>query len=169
MEADHGIVHKDTGSDFGVSFPDFPGAVTAAGSLDEAVEMAAEALALHVEGMLAEGEAIPDPSSFDQVRGNPDYRDGMPVVVPLKTDALAQRLQVTLPALIVRRIDEYIAVWGQSRSSFLAEAAKHELETKIAARGTRMSSGNRIPRAAKHDVKRASKRAASRAAPRRTR
>ena len=56
-----GIVHKDKGSDFGVSFPDFPGAVTAASSLDEAIEMAAEALALHVEGMLAEGEAIPEP------------------------------------------------------------------------------------------------------------
>jgi predicted RNase H-like HicB family nuclease len=63
-----GIVHKDKGSDFGVSFPDFPGAVTAASSLDEAIEMAAEALALHVEGMLAEGEAIPAPSTFDEHR-----------------------------------------------------------------------------------------------------
>jgi predicted RNase H-like HicB family nuclease len=40
------VVHKDKDSDFGVSFPDFPGAVTAASSLDEAVEMAAEALAI---------------------------------------------------------------------------------------------------------------------------
>jgi len=58
-----GIVHKDAKSDYGISFPDFPGAVTAAPSLDQAVEMAAEALALHVEGMLAEGEAIPEPST----------------------------------------------------------------------------------------------------------
>src|SRR5262245_20000147 len=144
-----GIVHKDAHSDFGVSFPDFPGAVTAAGSLDEAEEAAADALALHVEGMLAEGAAIPDPTSFDRVRANPDYRDGMPVLVPLKSDALAQRLQVTLPAPIVRRIDEYIAAWGQSRSSFLAEAAKHELESKTTARGTRMSSRKRLRRAAK--------------------
>jgi len=120
-----GIVHKDKGSDFGVSFPDFPGAVTAAATYEEAVEMAAEALALHVEGLLAEGEAIPDPSSFDQIRA--EHRDGMPVVVPLKTDALVMRLNVTLPATIVRRIDEYVDEWGQSRSSFLTEAAKHEL------------------------------------------
>jgi predicted RNase H-like HicB family nuclease len=139
-----GLVHKDANSDFGVSFPDFPGAITAASSLDEAIEMAAEALALHVEGMLTEGEAIPNPSSLEQVRGNPDYRDGMPVLVPLKSDAWAQRLQVTLPAPIVRRIDDYIATWGQSRSSFLAEAAKHE----------RMSSRKRLRRAAKRTAPR---------------
>src|SRR6516165_2552971 len=119
-----GIVHKDAKSDYGISFPDFPGAVTAAPSLDQAVEMAAEALALHVEGMLAEGEAIPEPSTPEQVKANPDYRDGMPVVVPLKTDALAMRVQVTLPAPILRRIDEHAERWGQSRSSFLAEAAR---------------------------------------------
>jgi len=148
-----GIVHKDKGSDYGVSFPDFPGAVTAASSQDEAVEMAAEALALHVEGMLAEGEALPEPSSLKQVRDDPDYCDGLPVLVPLKSDALAQRLQVTLPARIVRRIDEYVDEWGQSRSSFLAEAAKHELETKTT-RGTRMSSRKRLRKAAKRPASR---------------
>ena len=97
-----GVVHKDAESDYGVSFPDFPGAVTAARTQDEAVEMAAEALALHVEGMLAEGEAIPAPSSLDQVRADPDYRDGLPVLVPLKSDALAVRLNVTLPGVSAR-------------------------------------------------------------------
>ena len=81
------IVHKDATSDFGVSFPDFPGAVTAAPSFKEAVEMAAEALRLHVEGMLAEGEAIPEPSTREQVLANPEYRGGKPVWVPLNTDA----------------------------------------------------------------------------------
>jgi predicted RNase H-like HicB family nuclease len=82
-----GIVHKDPTSDYGVSFPDFPGAVTAAPTFEEAVEMAAEALLLHVEGMLAEGETIPDPSSPEQVMANPEYRDGKKIWVPLKTDA----------------------------------------------------------------------------------
>src|SRR5262249_55250491 len=133
------IVHKDKRSDYGISFPDFPGAVTAASSQDEAVEMAAEALALHVEGLLAEGEAIPEPSSLEQVRDNPDCRDGMPVLVPLKTDALAMRVQVTLPAPILRRIDEYVDEWGQSRSSFLTEAAKHELARARSVSAARMS------------------------------
>jgi predicted RNase H-like HicB family nuclease len=52
-------VHKDAGSDFGVSFPDFPGCVSAGSTLEEARAMAAEALALHIEGLRADGETIP--------------------------------------------------------------------------------------------------------------
>jgi predicted RNase H-like HicB family nuclease len=123
-----GLVHKDADSDYGVSFPDFPGAVTAARTMDEAAEMAEEALALHVEGMLAEGEAIPTPSSFDQVRAKPESCDGLPVLVPLKTDALAMRVNVTLPAAVLRRIDEHVEKQGWTRSGFLAAAAQRELQ-----------------------------------------
>jgi hypothetical protein len=35
------LVHKDDETGFGVSFPDFPGAATAAPTLDQAVERAA--------------------------------------------------------------------------------------------------------------------------------
>jgi predicted RNase H-like HicB family nuclease len=118
-----GVVHKDADSDYGISFPDFPGAVTAARTIDEAVEMAEEALALHVEGMLAEGQALPSPSNFDQVRAEPEFSDGLPLLVPLKTDALAMRVNVTLPAAILRRIDEYVERQGLTRSGFLATAA----------------------------------------------
>ena len=38
------IIHKEPDSDFGVSFPDFPGCITAGRTLDEAKEMALEAL-----------------------------------------------------------------------------------------------------------------------------
>jgi predicted RNase H-like HicB family nuclease len=82
-----GIVHKDPQSDYGVSFPDFPGAVAAAPTFKEAVEMAAKALLLNVEGMIAEGEAIPEPSTREQVLANAKHRGGKPVWVPLKTDA----------------------------------------------------------------------------------
>ena len=61
------LIHKDAGSDFGVSFPDLPGCVTAGATLDEARDMAAEALALHLEGMVEDGEAIPEPSSLEAV------------------------------------------------------------------------------------------------------
>ena len=47
-------LHKDKGSDFGVSFPDFPGCITAGKTLDEAHRMAAEALELHIAGMVEE-------------------------------------------------------------------------------------------------------------------
>jgi predicted RNase H-like HicB family nuclease len=75
------LVHKDEDSRFGISFPDFPGAVTAAPTLDEALERAGEALARRVEVMAEDGEPIPPPSSFAEViKDNPD---ALPVLVPL--------------------------------------------------------------------------------------
>jgi predicted RNase H-like HicB family nuclease len=75
------LVYRDEDSHFGVSFPDFPGAVTAARTLDDALERAEEALAQHVEGMAEHGEPIPPLSGFTEViKDNPD---AMPVLVPL--------------------------------------------------------------------------------------
>ena len=71
------IIHRDPDSDFGVSFPDFPGCITAGRTIDEAKTMASEALSLCIEEMLAAGEAVPAPSSFDEVMSNPDFADGV--------------------------------------------------------------------------------------------
>ena len=53
------LVFKEPLSDYGVSFPDFPGCATAGNTLDEAAAMATEALALHIEGMRADGHRVP--------------------------------------------------------------------------------------------------------------
>ncbi len=58
-------LHKDRKSNFGVSFPDFPGCVTAGKTLEEARRMAAEVLAMHIAGMAEDREAIPEPSTID--------------------------------------------------------------------------------------------------------
>ena len=55
------LIHKEPASDYGVSFPDFPGCVTAGATLDEARRGAVEALAFHIDGMVEDGEAIPSP------------------------------------------------------------------------------------------------------------
>src|SRR5205085_6089714 len=64
-------LHKDRKSDFGVSFPDFPGCITAGRTLDEARRMAAEALALHIAGMVEDDEAIPQSSTLDALANDP--------------------------------------------------------------------------------------------------
>jgi predicted RNase H-like HicB family nuclease len=85
-----GIVHKDADSDFSVWFPDFPGCVSAGRDLPELHRMAGEALAFHVEGMLEDGEKIPEPSTLETVMLDPDTRDGVSILVPLRTGALVQ-------------------------------------------------------------------------------
>ena len=49
------FIHKDANSDYTVTFPDFPGCITAGSTLDEARAMAQEALPFHLEGLLEDG------------------------------------------------------------------------------------------------------------------
>ena len=124
MENYIGLIHKDADSDFGVSFPDFPGAVTAGTDLDDARRMAEEALALHVEGMIEDGEAIPEPSSLEAIMSDPANREAVAVLIPLKSVAKkAVRLNITLPEDVLREIDAYAEAHGLTRSGFLAQAA----------------------------------------------
>jgi predicted RNase H-like HicB family nuclease len=64
-------LHKDCESDYGVGFPDFPGCVTAGKTLAEACRMAAEALALHIQGMMKDGDVVPEPSRVDDIAEEP--------------------------------------------------------------------------------------------------
>lgn len=69
------LLRKDSDSDFGVDFPDFPGCVTAGSTLDEARRMAEQALRFHLKGMLEDGDPIPRPSRLDDVMARPANRD----------------------------------------------------------------------------------------------
>lgn len=123
------LIHKDLDSDYGVSFPDFPGVITAGTDLDDARRMAQEALELHVEGMIADGEAIPEPSSLEAVMAVDENRDGVAVLIPLKTTARkAVRLNITLPEDVLEKIDAYAEAHGLTRSGFLAQAAKRQMQ-----------------------------------------
>lgn len=120
-----GIIHKDAGSDFGVSFPDFPGVITAGTDLDNARAMAEEALALHIEGISEDGEAIPEPSTLDEVMSDPNNRTGVAILVSVKAEQpKAVRVNITLPEDVLERIDRYAEAHGFTRSGLLAQAVK---------------------------------------------
>jgi predicted RNase H-like HicB family nuclease len=120
-----GLIHKDAHSDFGVSFPDLPGVVTAGTSLDDARAMAEEALALHIEGLNEDGEAIPEPSSLEEIMADPDNRTGVAILVSVKTEQpKAVRVNVTLPEDVLEQIDRYADTHGFTRSGLLTQAAK---------------------------------------------
>ncbi|MDQ1406216.1 MAG: hypothetical protein QOG55_1845 [Acidobacteriaceae bacterium] len=74
-------VHKDHESDFGVSFPDFPGCVTAGKTIEESRRNAQEALALHISGMIEDGESIPRPSTLDEIAEDPAIKNTVSILV----------------------------------------------------------------------------------------
>jgi predicted RNase H-like HicB family nuclease len=124
-----GLIHKEPDSDFGVSFPDFPGLITAGTSLDDARAMAEEALAFHIEGLVEDGEPIPEPSSLDAVMADSENRDGVAILVTAKTTApKTVRVNVTLPEDVLTRIDRYAEAHGFTRSGFLARAATRAID-----------------------------------------
>ncbi|MGN6309537.1 MAG: type II toxin-antitoxin system HicB family antitoxin [Xanthobacteraceae bacterium] len=119
------LIHKDTDSDYGVSFPDLPGCIAAGSTLDEARDMAVEALTLHLEGLAEDGEAIPEPSSLEAIMSDKTNADGVAILVPAPTAASKSvRINITLPADVLDQIDQYAEREGFTRSGFLAQAAK---------------------------------------------
>jgi len=118
------LIHKDSDSDFGISFPDFPGCVSAGSTIAEARIMGAEALAFHIEGMLDDGEAIPPPSSLDTLMEIRENRDAVAVLIDIEQRDRAIRVNITVPESDLRVIDNYARDHGLSRSGLLLKAAK---------------------------------------------
>lgn len=124
------IVHKDDNSDFSVSFPDFPGCITAGETIDEAKDMAEEAITLHIQGMIEDGEQLPGPSKLEDIMNDPDYGDASAFLVVTVPDSKPRtvRVNITLPEMTLKQIDAAAKKRGMSRSSFLVHAAQNDIQ-----------------------------------------
>lgn len=111
----------------GVSFPDFPGCTTVGRNADEAIAKAAQVIAFHVEG-LAEDGPLPEPRTLAQLRLDARFRteskDAVIALVPYVPPSRAVRINVTIEEALLERIDRAAQVAGETRSGFLARAAK---------------------------------------------
>jgi predicted RNase H-like HicB family nuclease len=122
------LLRKDPDSDYSVDFPDFPGCITAGRTLEEARRLAAEALRFHVDGMVEDGDPIPQPSDLDAVMADPHNRDAVAFLVPLAAPARkAVRVNVTLPEADLAAIDAYAERQGITRSGLLLQAAREKI------------------------------------------
>lgn len=114
---------------FGVVVPDLPGCFSAGDTLDEAMEAAKEAVAAWVDAALDDGAAVPPPSSLDSVRRLPDYEGwtvGIVELDPALFDDSIERVNITLPKRVLRRLDALAASRHQSRGAFIAELTMRE-------------------------------------------
>ncbi len=115
---------------FGVVFPDLPGCVSAGETVSEAAEMAAEALALHVEGMTEDDLPLPPPSPPGVM---PDWLSEAPgrtitsVLVPVEVPGRSVRANITLDEALLGRLDAAAAAEGLSRSGYIAAAVRERL------------------------------------------
>lgn len=115
-----------------VSVPDVPGCFSAGDTFSEAFENAKEAITFHIEGMLEDGEELPKPQNVDVHINNPEYEDFIVSAVDVDLSHLmgkAEKINITLPALLLHKIDAFVATHPEykSRSGFLAQLATDKL------------------------------------------
>lgn len=105
-------------SSFGVWFEDFPGCVSAGDTIAEAIAGGHEALALHVAGMIEDGDSIPSPS--------PAKLDESSVAISMIGVTLPgkkKRVNVMIDQGLLAAIDAV----SDNRSRFIEQAARRRL------------------------------------------
>ncbi|MBP6441274.1 MAG: type II toxin-antitoxin system HicB family antitoxin [Sphingorhabdus sp.] len=123
----HAVVHKDEDSAWGVHFPDLPGCFSAADDLADVQANASEAVALYLEG-----EKAPKPSTIEKIRdmAADDLADGaFLLAVPyVYVSNRPQRINISIDRGVLDAIDAAATSRKLTRSAFLTEAARNEIE-----------------------------------------
>lgn len=108
---------------FGVVVPDLPGCFSAGDTLDQALDNVSEAIELWLETVIDDGEAMSESRSITEHRANPEFAGWIWAVVDVDFAALSnkvERVNITLPRRILRRIDATARQAGESRSAYIA-------------------------------------------------
>lgn len=116
------IESGDKNTAYGVIVPDLPGCFSAGDTLEEAIDNTKEAISLWIETELDEGHSIPAVSSAECVVNNPEYKHNLFAIVDVDLAQLSDkvtRINITLPARALRRLDFLTKKQGQTRSGYL--------------------------------------------------
>jgi predicted RNase H-like HicB family nuclease len=130
MPLAYALIHREAGVS-GISFPDFPGVIATGRTAEEAIRKGSEALSFHVAGMIEDGDPLPDLRALDALQGDPDFHEdaegGVVALVQFDLPAKAVRINISIDEHLLGAIDRAAAAAGQSRSAFLAEAARRKI------------------------------------------
>ena len=133
-----GLVHEDDGPKgrvYGISFPDFPGVASGGRTVDEAIARGRETLAFHAAGMIEDDDAMPTLRSLEELRADKDVAREMRdvkrvclVEVPFELPGKPVRVNISIEDRLLDAVDRAAKTRGQSRSAFLAEAAREKIK-----------------------------------------
>lgn len=130
MTLAYALIHEENGV-FGISFPDFPGCVSGGQTAEDAIRKGGEALTFHVAGMVEDGDPLPVLRSLSELQNDPEFKEASAgaalAFVPFDLPARSVRINVSIDENLLNAIDAAARSAGQSRSSFLAEAARSKI------------------------------------------
>ena len=86
--------------------------------------MAAEALAMHIAGMVDDGEAIPRPSTLDELADDSGRKDAVAFLVHAEpATERTVRINITAREKQVEQIDKLADRAGMTRSAYMVQSA----------------------------------------------
>lgn len=122
-----GIVHKDEGSSYGISFPDLPGCFSAGEDLAELERNAIEAIELFLDGEEVDSFPARDMNAIE-ASIDPGEKGYTLMAVPfLRSGGRTVRVNFTVDASTLAAIDAAAKRRNLSRSAFLVSAAHNEM------------------------------------------
>ena len=124
------IVEGSQDEGYSAFFPDLPGCVTAAESMLELPPAAREALSLHPAGMLEDGEVLPDPTAIEDIPRDPEVKEVGRLIIDVDVEDAPVRVNISIGAQVLKRIDVAAEARGMTRSGFLVEAARAAIEER---------------------------------------
>ena len=124
-------LHAERDGGYSVEIVDLPGCFTEGDNLDDAVRNAEEAILCHLDGMIADGEPIPEPPRMLHDVEPGAFLVGIHVdLEKLEISNKTVRLSVTIPQRALARIDHAARLADTSRSAFLTQAALTYIERR---------------------------------------
>jgi predicted RNase H-like HicB family nuclease len=120
------IEPRTSHSAYGVVIPDLPGCFSAGDTLEEAIAGAEEAGLAWIDAALDSGDPVPPPSTLEAIRAKPEYASwilSLIMIDPVALDDTVERVNITLPRRILRRLDDEARAAGETRSGYIAKLA----------------------------------------------
>jgi predicted RNase H-like HicB family nuclease len=118
---------------FGISFPDFPGCVSTGTSADDVMRKGAQVLGFHVAGMVEDGDPLPKLRDFQalqqSLKSDSAAEGAVLALVAYDLPGRSVRVNVSIEESLLQAIDRAAETAGQSRSAFIAEAARDRLHS----------------------------------------
>lgn len=128
------VIETTPSGSFGVSFPDFPCSGSSGPTVEAALERARENLIVHIDCLVELGTPMPELRSHAEITTDPDHLELIEEVGSVAYAYVAVDLpgrpvsfDVMIEKELLERIDLASSAAGETRSVFLAKAARERL------------------------------------------
>lgn len=131
LKAYPAVFEETSDSGYSVFFPDVSGCISAGENLEKAINMAKEALSLHLSEMINDGESVPE-INLNNAKEEAEgcllmMIEPNPAIISRRTKEHAVRVNITIPQMLLERADRYAKAANINRSRLIAEALEHQI------------------------------------------